>query len=49
MIDDRLQLILYVGARQYYFPEYLDEVEAIIASIENGADAEGPGNVVLHE
>lgn len=49
VIDDRLQLILYVGARQYYFPEYLDEVEAIIASIENGADAEGPGNVVLHE
>lgn len=49
VIDDRLQLILYVGARQHYFPEYLDEVEAIIASIENGADAEGSGNVALHE
>lgn len=33
VIDNKLQLILYIGARQHYYPAYLDEVEAIIRSI----------------
>lgn len=34
VIDKKLQLILYVGARDHYYPAYADEVEAIIRSIQ---------------
>lgn len=34
VIGNKLQLILYVGARQHYYPAYLDKVEAIIRSIQ---------------
>ena len=33
-IDDKLHLIVYTGARQYYFPKYRDEVERMIGMIE---------------
>lgn len=35
VIGNKLQLILYLGARQHYYPAYLDEVEAIIRSIQS--------------
>ncbi len=34
VIGKKLQLILYIGARQHYYPAYLDKVEAIIRSIQ---------------
>jgi hypothetical protein len=33
-IEDELHLILYTGARAYYFPKYLGPVENLIGSIE---------------
>jgi hypothetical protein len=34
MHEDKLYLILYLGAREHYFPKYRDQVEELIASIE---------------
>lgn len=34
IIDGKLHLIVYAGARQYYFPKYRDEVERMIGTIE---------------
>lgn len=33
-IEDKLHMILYTGARTYYFPKYRDEVERLVGSIE---------------
>ncbi len=35
--DDRLHLIVYTGASQYYFPAHLEAVEQILASIETSS------------
>ena len=34
VIEDVLHLILYTGARVYYFPKYRDDVERLLGSIE---------------
>jgi len=34
VIEDALHLILYTGARVYYFPKYRDDVERLLGSIE---------------
>ncbi|MHA1599585.1 MAG: hypothetical protein ACTSW2_02075 [Alphaproteobacteria bacterium] len=34
IIDGKLNLIIYAGTRQYYFPKYRDEVERMIGTIE---------------
>ncbi len=34
VIEDKLHLILYTGARLHYFPKYRDPVERMIGSIE---------------
>ena len=31
--EDKLYLILYLGAREYYYPKYRDQVEELIASV----------------
>ena len=34
VVDDKLYLIIYLGARAHYFPYYRDDVERIIESVE---------------
>jgi hypothetical protein len=34
VIEDALYLILYTGARVYYFPKYRDDVERLLGSIQ---------------
>jgi hypothetical protein len=33
IIDRRLYLIIYSGAREYYFPKHRDDVEQIVSSV----------------